>query len=226
MSNLVVFKGMRDGVAVIFDQEAAFATILENFKEKLEGNKKFFEGAKANLSFKGRLLSSEEQEILIELLKEQNILNISFLHDFEEKRERRTEKLDWLTKEIEKEEVSLSYVHKGIIRSGQKIHYEGSVVILGDVNPGGVVTAGGYIIVLGDLKGKVHAGLSKDEKYSFVAALSMDPLQIGIQNIIAQCQGGDYASKKKEYVPKMAYIYKDEIYIDEIDFKSLHRMIE
>ena len=44
---------------------------------------------------------------------------------------------------------NLAKFHKGSLRSGQKIEFEGSVIVVGDVNPGAEIKAGGNIIVLG-----------------------------------------------------------------------------
>lgn len=44
------------------------------------------------------------------------------------------------------------------IRAGFRGEYKGSVVVLGDVNPGAELVAGGDVIVMGALRGVVHAG--------------------------------------------------------------------
>jgi septum site-determining protein MinC len=66
------------------------------------------------------------------------------------------------------------------IRSGQSINYPGNIVIVGDVNPGAEIYAAGNIIVLGTLRGVVHAGTNGNEK-AIIAAIKLEPqiLQIG-----------------------------------------------
>lgn len=49
------------------------------------------------------------------------------------------------------------------LRAGFRGEYKGSVVILGDVNPGAEVVAGGDVIVMGTLRGMVHAGAGGNE---------------------------------------------------------------
>ena len=49
------------------------------------------------------------------------------------------------------------------LRAGTLGQYPGSVVILGDVNPGAEIVAGGDVIVVGALRGKVHAGAGGNE---------------------------------------------------------------
>ncbi len=69
-------------------------------------------------------------------------------------------------------------VHR-TVRSGFKISHNGHIVIIGDVNPGGEIFAGGSVVVWGRLKGMVHAGMDGDEK-AVVCALEMEPMSLRI----------------------------------------------
>ena len=80
--NLVVFKGTVDGIIVLLDNEAPFDEVMCHFKEKLNQSKSFFKGTNISIRFKGRLLSTQEQDALMKLLSTQNIINISFVHPF------------------------------------------------------------------------------------------------------------------------------------------------
>jgi septum site-determining protein MinC len=71
------------------------------------------------------------------------------------------------------------------LRSGQVVHYAGTVIILGDVNPGAVVVAEGNVIVWGRLRGVVHAGASGDAK-AFVGALELAPSELRIGGHVAR----------------------------------------
>src|SRR5690625_6543417 len=48
-----------------------------------------------------------------------------------------------------------------VVRSGQTIQVEGSLLLIGDVNPGGKVEASGNIFILGELLGIAHAGIDR-----------------------------------------------------------------
>lgn len=227
MENLVVFKGSVDGITVMLDAQVPFDELLDNFITKLEGSKKFFTGAKVNMRFKGRKLSKAQQDKLMSLLVNQNILNVAFIHEFEQNNQAQTE--DYLKKigeALQSPNVSLTKYHYGIVRSGQHIDFAGSVIVIGDINPGGVITAGGNVIVMGSLNGKVHAGLDENVKTPFILASHMYPMQIGIRNVIAQSPEGDGASRMKDEMPQIAYVNNDQIYVEEIDFKTLNHMIE
>lgn len=71
------------------------------------------------------------------------------------------------------------------LRSGQSIRYGGNVVIIGDVNPGAEVTATGNIMVMGALRGVVHAGAGGDEK-AVIMAFRLEPTQLRIANHITR----------------------------------------
>lgn len=68
---------------------------------------------------------------------------------------------------------------------GQRIEYEGSLVILGDVNGGAEVIAGENIVVLGILRGLAHAG-AKGNKEAIIACSSIEAPQLRISNIIKE----------------------------------------
>lgn len=60
--------------------------------------------------------------------------------------------------------------YRGTLRSGQSLEAKNSIVIIGDVNPGANVIAGGNIVVIGSLKGNVTAG-SKVEFLTLISAI-------------------------------------------------------
>lgn len=70
------------------------------------------------------------------------------------------------------------------IRSGHKIKHKGHVIIMGDVNPGAEIIAGGNIIVWGHLRGVVHAG-AEGNSAAVVCALDLSPTQLRIADQIS-----------------------------------------
>jgi septum site-determining protein MinC len=80
------------------------------------------------------------------------------------------------------------------LRSGNSVHFPGHVAILGDVNPGAEIVAGGSVIVWGHLRGTVHAGAEGDER-SVVCALDLSPTQLRIAGYAATSPSGGGGSK-------------------------------
>lgn len=227
MANNVVFKGTVNGIQVVLKENVPFETIISEFKEKLEMNKAFFEGADVNLSFKGRELSQEEQDEIMSMLTNQSILGVSFVHKFGEREEQIPEKLVTTTKieaALLEPNTAISKVYTGIIRSGTHINFDGTVIILGDVNPGAYITASENIIVLGNLKGRVHAGVGNSSNSNFIAALKMSPSHIGINNVIALSPDNQLKNKKPSIQPRIAYMKDEQIYLDEIDISTINYM--
>ncbi|MEW6173647.1 MAG: septum site-determining protein MinC [Bacillota bacterium] len=83
------------------------------------------------------------------------------------------------------------------LRSGQSVYYPGNVVVLGDVNPGAQVTATGDVIVVGALRGTVHAGAGGNEK-AMVIAFRFEPTQLRIANHISRPPEGMVAAGQPE----------------------------
>ncbi len=232
--NLVIFKGEVDGLLIILDEEARFEELLICLVNKLEQAKKFFEGAKIVVRFKGRTLEEFEKECILELLVAQNIVEIVFLHPFDDEVTERIkpQELPLPPKKNTKSAaikhakkfvplVSNTYYHVGILRSGQEIVHEGSVIIMGDVNRGAVIRASESIIILGMLKGRAFAGTDSSKKKPFIIAYGMNAEQIGIMDHIINSVQGNH-----DMCAQIAYITEDKINIEEIDFKSLQNMIE
>ena len=96
------------------------------------------------------------------------------------------------------------------LRSGQSIYYDGSVIIMGDVNPGGEVVAAGNVVVVGHLWGMVHAGADGNQE-AVVYALRMRPTQLRIADRIARAPDDD---DHEPGVPEMAKIRDGQVVIE------------
>ena len=178
--NYVIFKGTKDGVTVLFDADAPFEELCQQLEKKVEEAGKFFDNVKTSLAFKGRSFSDEEEETLFQIITEHTSMQITFLKT-------ENNELKQLSDLLEKEMSphNLTKFHKGSLRNGQKIEFDGSLVIVGDVNPGAEIKASGNIIVLGQLKGMAHAGC-KGMTDAFIAAVYMAPVQLRIADIITR----------------------------------------
>lgn len=107
--------------------------------------------------------------------------------------------------ESEEPESEATLYIRRTLRSGVKAMYSGNIVVMGDVNPGAELEADGDIIVVGNLRGKAHAGASGNPKAQ-IFALSLQPIQIRIGEEI--WSGGEPANRLKSSGPQRA-ILKD-----------------
>lgn len=95
--------------------------------------------------------------------------------------------------------------YKGSLRSGQKIEFEGSLVIIGDVNAGAEVLAEENVVVLGILRGMAHAG-AKGNKEAIIAAASIESAQIRIADIVKEIE-----KNNEEDIKTYAYVEENTI---------------
>ncbi|MEB3177580.1 MAG: septum site-determining protein MinC [Nostocaceae cyanobacterium] len=100
------------------------------------------------------------------------------------------------------------------VRSGIEIRHPGTVVILGDLNPGGIVVADGDILVWGRLRGIAHAG-AKGNRQCLILALQMEPTQLRIADAVARAPEKTPA----QFYPEVAYVAPEGIRITRaVDF--------
>ena len=191
--NYVIFKGTKDGVTVIFDPEVSFETLCTQLEKKVAEAGKFFDNVKTSLAFKGRVIIAKHTTMEITFVKTENN-EIKRLSDLLEK---------------ELAPFNLAKFHKGSLRNGQKIEFEGSVIVVGDVNPGAEIKAGGNIIILGQLKGMAHAGC-KGMTDAFVSAIYMAPVQLRIADIITRFPE---ENKKGPKPPEYAFVQDGQIFV-------------
>ena len=99
-------------------------------------------------------------------------------------------------------------LHEGTVRSGERISSNGNLCIIGDVNPGAIVSAKKNIYVWGKLLGIAFAGKSGNKNAS-ITSLYLNPLQLRIADVIAIGP----KDKPKNCYPEIAVIDKQTIII-------------
>ena len=213
----VIIKNNKYGLIVILDGDLEFEALQEKVAEKFRASAKFFGETQIALCFQGRKLSQEEEMALVETITGNCRLQVISIVDEDESTEQAMKKA--VETQAEREglmDLQDGRFYKGTLRSGQVLESETSIIILGDVNPGARVISKGNVVVLGAMKGNAFVGAAGNES-AFVAALSRDPMQIRIGDVIARSSDKGQAKKKKtEDVPKIAYVEDGNIYIEPI----------
>ena len=85
----------------------------------------------------------------------------------------------------ENSNLTKTHFHQGTVRSGEYLDIPGNLLILGDVNPGAIVSAEENIMIWGRLLGIAHAG-SKGNSQATISALQLRPVQLRIAKKIAR----------------------------------------
>lgn len=241
MKDVIVFKGVQNGLELYIDGNQSFPVVVAHLLEKLKASSSFFNaGLEVTIICKDRELTSEEIESLLLILQKNELFLKGVLretakrnrpvmkrpkeissvskdqieseiHEINETELRSVEDLEWESQsdssEYLEEEVRLFtpseesrkerllpeqiaekkeiLTIQRTIRNGQQINHEGTIVILGDVNPGSEIVAGGDIIIYGNCRGVVQAGVPDYQKATITATKLM-ATQIRIAHIVAR----------------------------------------
>lgn len=193
MINCITIQLKKDEILIKIKEDAEEKEILEGLKEKIVELKNLYKDDTTPIKITGKVLKNKEMEEIQKIIKEQIDVKV----DFESPT---TLGLAGITKAFNQEiKTSETIFNKGSLRSGQKIEYEGSVVIIGDVNAGAEVIAGENIIILGDLRGLAHAG-AKGNKEAIIASNKIDCPQIRIADKIKEFEKDSAIAQNYAYI--------------------------
>lgn len=181
LKNCVMISMKKDQVIIKIEDDAEQREIIANLKKKMIELKNLYKDDKTPILVIGKVLKNGEMDEIQALIKQFIDVQIEFdspkvlgLHGIKKS----------FYKEIATSETKF---HKGSLRSGQRIEYEGSLVIIGDVNPGAEVIAGENIVVVGELRGLAHAG-AKGNRDAVIEAASIRATQVRIADLIKEVE--------------------------------------
>lgn len=188
-NSLIQIKGLRDGLLVSLD-DAPWDEQRAALIGQVDAQPAFFRGARLALDVTSQILRVKELVELRDLLSERGIHLWAVISESPTTEQTaqllglatriskpRPEELRQFSVEDLGEETAL-FLNR-TLRSGTRIEFAGHVVVLGDVNPGAEVVAGGNVIIWGRLRGMVHAG-SKGKRDAVICALDLSPTQLRI----------------------------------------------
>lgn len=201
----VLIKGNSDGITILVNEAEQFTLILEELREKFINANDFFRGASIAINPGSRLLTPEEKMALIDLCQEFELSGVEFIN-----KPVTLKKRDALVSQGE------TLILKKTIRSGQRISYKGTIVVVGDINPGAEVVATGDIVVMGYLRGVVHAGADGNTEAE-VLALALQPTQLRIAHCIARSPDRFSVKIKGKIELEKAYIKDGLIVIEGLE---------
>jgi septum site-determining protein MinC len=225
MGEGVTIRGTSDGLIITLGSGPLYE-VLEEMENRLSAKASFFRGGRVALRVADRPLSAEQLQSIGNRLEK---LGVS-LWAVEGEHPTTHTAAEELGLELALPPVASPPPHRpdhvpreempGLVvrrtlRSGQAIHHAGHVVLLGDVNPGAEVVAGGDIIIWGKLRGIVHAGAMGDEE-AVVCALQLAPSQIRIGSLIARPPDRGRPPK----VPEIANVQDGQIIVERWDKKG------
>lgn len=210
MKDYVLIRSSKYGLEVHLNDEIPFEELKDKVYQKFMDSAKFFANARVAASFEGRTLSvTEEQELLDILHKAANIEVICIIDN---NHTRNILYRSIIEQTLEHNEQKEGQFYRGTLKRRQVLESEEHIVILGNVEAGAKVISKGNIVVLGEIKGHVHAGYGGDDN-AYVVALSMIPKSLKINETAAKRH---ILQEKNDIpnLPKIATLDGEHIYVD------------
>ena len=197
MSDIVNIKSNGKMLEFWLDELSNYSELRSSLIEKLSVNKDFYSTLGKKVMFYGKCFSeAQKKELRNTLLMDFDMSDVYFVDDDIPPVLRNSavhKEQEPETKRQERDDLSLissnyfdakSIVVNQTVRNGMRIECEGDVIIVGDVNAGAEIIAGGSVAIFGRLRGLVHAG-AKGRTDVIVVANSLQANQIRIAGKIA-----------------------------------------
>ncbi len=197
MSDLISIKGGREGLRLRLDDTADWQVLTEALKQQITQNSGFFAGARLSLEIGDRALSDSQMATLLELLKQYGVQIESIGATARESRNAARASgvtARPLPRYAEPASPTPASESDGMlvtrtVRSGQVLRHHSHITLIGDVNPGAELIAGGSVVVWGRMRGLVHAGALGNAE-AVVCALELRPTQLRIAEQITRTPEG------------------------------------
>ncbi len=172
---IITIKGVKEGLVFLLDDQCDFVELLDELSAKLDKHVQQFNGPIVHIFIKlgARQLNEEDKERIKSIFRKQGNLLIQSIES------------DSPEVDPDAKEVPQLHTMIGMVRSGQTVEYDGHMLLIGDVNPGGTIRCSGDVYVLGALRGSVHAGTQGNEE-AIIAASLMRPTQLRIADVISR----------------------------------------
>jgi septum site-determining protein MinC len=232
---IVNIKGTKQGLVICLSSTHEFDELKKTLQTKIESSRGFFKGAKFTFHLDYDSLSAEKTKELEDICCEHGLVPDTKIKWPSAQKTPSPSDRPVKLAESEREKSMAANVRPLMreaspslpsavvaeadnrpclllnrsLRSGQKVNYNGNVVVLGDVNPGSEITANGDIVVLGSLRGVVHAGADGSQE-SIIMAYRLNPVQLRIGSSISRPPENNPVSP----YPEIARLQNGQMYIE------------
>jgi septum site-determining protein MinC len=217
MHDLINIKGGKDGLRILIDETSDWSSVLTALQAQFDQAGNFFAGAYMIVEVGNRRVDEQQLVEMLTLMQTYGLAPESLATTMRESRDA-ARAVGLTTRAMPRPVVqpslpveSESTLLYRTVRSGQVVRHQGHIILIGDVNPGAQLIAGGTIIVWGRLRGLVHAGALGDRE-ALVCALDLRPTQLRIANLIARAP-----EEMSSNPPEVARIEQDTIVVESWD---------
>lgn len=213
----ISIKGTRDGVALTMG-EGLWPELVASLGARLQSTAGFFRGARVLMDVGARAIAGSEMDEAARLLAQHEMTLVSVIStNAETQAAARDVGLGLVVPQPARNEgdpMTLPSVEgillRRTLRSGQVARHEGHVAIIGDVNAGAEIIAGGDVIVWGKARGIIHAGALGDQD-AVVCALYLAPVQLRIGSLITRAPEG---RGNRPRAPERAFVRDGAIVVE------------
>ncbi len=216
----VILKSYANGINVLLNPELSFEKIKEEVATQFKKASPFFKNAKVALSIEGKILSTEEEKELVEVITSNSQLDILYLIGRDDRYSHTFLKACEDYKDLNND--SNARMVKGNVKNNECIESDNSIIVIGDVYPGCKLISSGNIIVLGGLYGEAYAGRDGDAN-AFVAACEMNPEVLMISDLTYSKKPHKWGFKPK-YQMQIAHVCYGNIVNEPISTELLRTL--
>lgn len=196
-------------------EDSSWDDLIAAVRGQLERGTDFFHGAELTIDIGERPVQEEQLNELLSLMREHGLQPSALATSSREGRSAarsqgiatRPANRQPTVVQREKEPESAMLVVR-TLRSGQVLRHPSHITIIGDVNPGAEVVAGGSVLVWGRLRGTVHAGALGDQT-AVVCALELMPSLLRIADLMSR------PPDQRPNGPETARIYDEQIVVEQ-----------
>lgn len=218
MENAIVkLRGYKDGLHLIIKPKVSLKEVETAIHELINGMNQPLAGTAVHIDMSTSPLTFEDLKELETYLTKKYDLIVSGVNIFDDTEESpiiaapAVHSIPQGLTADNQQDFGHAEIVRQTIRSGQTTScLTGSLIIYGDVNPGGEVVASGDVIVLGALRGNAHAG-ANGRLSSVIIAMELVPLQLQIGSYVNRPPLG----QKPRGYPEIARVGAEDIIIVE-----------
>ena len=215
MNTSLTVKGIQNGLLITLPT-GEWSTVSELLLTTVAAQDEFFRGARLAIQVDDRTLGAAELGSMRSTLAEHEVTLWAILSSSEATQSAAADlglSKDLEPRRTEDDDIPVDTQLPGedavllqrTLRSGHSVRHPGHVVVIGDVNPGAEIIAGGHVLVWGRLRGVVHAGAAGEES-AMVCALDLAPTQLRIAGHITISP-----SRRGKPKPERAFIRDDQL---------------
>ena len=205
---MIILKGSPKGISVSID-DADFETGRAELIEKLEASRDFFKETSLEVFLTSNILTEAEvwslQPVVQEVLRETEVI---FLDHEPKMIPKKHSPLDELG-----DDEGITKFLRTTVQAGETVEYANNLVVIGDVEAGAKIVAGGNVFVMGGLYRTVHAG-AEGRQDAVVVAMKLMPERLSIGEFSTYVKP-NAIKRLFSNVPEIAYVMENSIKIEQ-----------